>query len=131
MDDYDPLEGLGPFLAFNLRQLDPANVPQAVAKQRQNAAAPKEISAVGGNGERSGNKLHRWTLEEMAELKAAGLRVSQSQSTWSQEMVNMPPGVTLRNCKETYWRNSKRHESPKDGVLVRMSVVGLFCSEKG
>jgi hypothetical protein len=113
--DYDPLEGLGPIFAFNVGQLDPANVPQAVTKQRKNAAAPKEISAVGKNGERSGNKLHRWTLEEMVELKAAGLRVSQSQSTWSQEMVNLPPGVTLRNCKERYWRAFKRHESPKGG----------------
>lgn len=122
VDDHDGMEGLRGIAAFNAGfgsgRLDPANVPQEVKKRgrgRPKAGDPKVPKADPPirRGTRPGTKLHWWTPEEMLVLEHCGTRVSQGLSKWQDEAINLPPGVTLKNASERYWRYFKRTEAPK------------------
>jgi hypothetical protein len=58
-------------------------------------------------------RQHHWTDNEVENLRQAGVRVANGQSTWADEMVNMPAGLRLRNCRERFGRSFDHAGNPK------------------
>ena len=82
------------------------------------ATGVRPISNIGGS--LLGRNMHRWTSAEQEKLREAGMRVANGQSTWKDEMINMPAGTRLLNCQERFARFFKTTGSPKTkNVILR------------
>ena len=110
---YEPATGSAPsaLVARAPTTLVPA-APGAAATLGTSTPAARGRRNKGGKigGSVPGRHMHMWTPEENTSLGQAGIRVTKGQSTWQDEMDNgnLPEDVTVRCCKERFFRMRKK-----------------------